>query len=94
MVTKGVAEIDQSRFEDGGNSEKTKLATELAKQAAAKADTDSSPADIKVKRKKKKMTRNEKKAQEERRRLRYIEWLNSPKGTPKPPNTDDEDEDD
>ncbi|CAI8497700.1 unnamed protein product [Pichia kudriavzevii] len=94
LVTKGVAEIDQSRFEDGGNSEKTKLATELAKKAAAKADTDSSPADIKVKRKKKKMTRNEKKAQEERRRLRYIEWLNSPKGTPKPPNTDDEDEDD
>ncbi len=39
------------------------------------------------------MTRNEKKAQAERRRLRYIDWLSSPKGTPKPVDTDDEDED-
>lgn len=93
LVTKGVAEIDQSRFEDGGNEEQTKVATELAKKAAAKADDDDSPANIKVKKRKKKMTRNEKKLQEERRRLRYIEWLNSPKGTPKPANTDDEEED-
>jgi elongation factor 3 len=92
LVTKGVAEIDQSRFEDGGNSEQTKLATELAKKAAAKTDDDDSPANIKVRQRKKKLTRNEKKAQEERRRLRYIEWLNSPKGTPKPVNTDDEEE--
>lgn len=93
LVTKGVAEIDQTRFEDGGNAEQTKLATELAKKAAAKNDDDDSPANIKVKqRKKKKMTRNEKKLQEERRRLRYIEWLNSPKGTPKPVNTDDEED--
>lgn len=92
LVTKGVAEIDQSRFEDGGNAEKVQLATELAKKAAAKTDTDDSPANIKVKQRKKKMTRNEKKLQEERRRLRYIEWLSSPKGTPKPVNTDDEDE--
>nr|AAC35391.1 elongation-like factor [Candida albicans] len=41
---------------------------------------------------KKKMTRNEKKAQAERRRLRYIEWLSSPKGTPKPVDTDDEED--
>lgn len=94
LVTKGVAVIDQSRFEDGGNSEQAKLATEIAQKVAAKsADDDSSPANIKVRqRKKKKMTRNEKKLQEERRRLRYIEWLNSPKGTPKPVNTDDEDD--
>lgn len=92
LVTKGVAEIDQTRFEDGGNSEQTKLATELAKKSAAKADDDDSPANIKVKKRKKRMTRNEKKLQEERRRLRYIEWLNSPKGTPKPVNTDDEEE--
>lgn len=41
-------------------------------------------------RKKKKMTRAEKKEQEVRRRLRHIEWLNSPKGTPHPKDTDDE----
>ena len=41
-------------------------------------------------RKKKKMTRAQLKEREARRRLRHIEWLNSPKGTPKPPDTDDE----
>jgi len=42
-------------------------------------------------RKKKKLTRAQIKEREVRRRLRYIEWLNSPKGTPQPPNSDDED---
>ncbi|KAH7116887.1 elongation factor 3 [Dendryphion nanum] len=41
-------------------------------------------------RKKKKMTRAQLKDREVRRRLRHIEWLNSPKGTPHPPDTDDE----
>ncbi|KAK4445345.1 [NU+] prion formation protein 1 [Podospora aff. communis PSN243] len=41
-------------------------------------------------RKKKKKTKKELKEQEVRRRLRHIEWLNSPKGTPHPPDTDDE----
>lgn len=40
--------------------------------------------------KKKKMTKKELKEKEVRRRLRHIEWLNSPKGTPKPLDTDDE----
>ncbi|ODV94938.1 hypothetical protein PACTADRAFT_50781 [Pachysolen tannophilus NRRL Y-2460] len=83
MVQKGVAEIDQSRFEDGGN------ATE-ATSTKKRVDDDDSPANIKVRIRKKKMTRNEKKLQEERRRLRHIEWLSSPKGTPKPVDTDDE----
>ena len=37
-----------------------------------------------------KLTRAQLKEREVRRRLRYIEWLNSPKGTPKPVDTDDE----
>jgi len=41
--------------------------------------------------KKKKMTRAQLKEQEVRRRLRHIVWLNSPKNTPHPPNSDDED---
>jgi len=41
-------------------------------------------------RKKKKKTKKELKEQEVRRRLRHIEWLNSPKGTPHPVDTDDE----
>lgn len=40
--------------------------------------------------KKKKITKKELKEREVRRRLRHIEWLNSPKGTPKPVDTDDE----
>lgn len=41
-------------------------------------------------RKKKKLTRAQLKEREARRRLRHIEWLNSPKGTPKPVDSDDE----
>ncbi|KAK4140151.1 P-loop containing nucleoside triphosphate hydrolase protein [Dichotomopilus funicola] len=40
--------------------------------------------------KKKKLTKKELKEKEARKRLRHIEWLNSPKGTPKPLDTDDE----
>lgn len=40
--------------------------------------------------KKKKMTRAQLKEREVRRRLRHIEWLNTPKGTPHPPDTDDD----
>lgn len=39
-------------------------------------------------RKKKKMTRNQVKAQEERRRLRKLQWLNT--GGPKPEDTDED----
>ncbi|KAK3309344.1 uncharacterized protein B0T15DRAFT_488086 [Chaetomium strumarium] len=45
---------------------------------------------MKFKAKKKKKTKRELKEREVRRRLRHIEWLNSPKGTPRPPDTDDE----
>lgn len=40
--------------------------------------------------KKRKKTKKELKEQEVRRRLRHIEWLNSPKGTPHPPDTDED----
>ena len=88
MVQKGIAQIDQSRFEDGGNANAVGV-----KMISPSVDNDDSPANIKVKQRKKRMTRNEKKAQAERRRLRYLEWLSSPKGTPKPVDTDDEEED-
>jgi len=47
---------------------------------------------FKAKKKKKKLTKRELKEREVRRRLRHIEWLSSPKGTPRPPDTDDEEE--
>ncbi|KAM9937496.1 hypothetical protein OXX80_002985 [Metschnikowia pulcherrima] len=89
VVQKGVAVVDNSRFADGAESAEASPAPEPVKK---RADDDDSPANIKVRTRKKKMTRNDKKLQAERRRLRHIEWLSSPKGTPKFPDTDDEDE--
>ena len=79
VVQKGKSEVASDRFEDGSVA-----------AAVAKAKDNDSPANIKIRKKKKKLTRNEMKERESRRRLRYIEWLNSPKGTPRPPDTDDE----
>lgn len=89
VVQKGTAAVDNKRFEDGDSASPSPAPTPTKKRA----DDDDSPANIKVRARKKKMTRNEKKAQAERRRLRYIDWLNSAKGTPRYPDTDDEDED-
>lgn len=90
VVQKGHVAVDSDRFEDKGGDKEDSPAPPVKKRA----DDDDSPANIKVRTRKKKMTRNEKKAQAERRRLRYIEWLSSPKGTPKPPDSDAEEEDD
>ncbi|ODV63625.1 New1p [Ascoidea rubescens DSM 1968] len=87
LVNKSIEIIDENRFEDGGHGN---LANRVI-QAKKTIENDDSPANIKVKKKKKKLTRNEKKAREEFRRLKYIEWLSSPKGTPKPVYSDDED---
>ena len=58
----------------------TPLSGGSATASAANSDTEANK-DMKFKsRKKKKMTRADKKEQEVRRRLRHIEWLNSPKG--------------
>lgn len=94
VVQKGTVAVDSNRFEDNGGENASKEGSPAPSAPLKKrADDDDSPANIKVRTRKKKMTRNEKKAQAERRRLRYIEWLSSPKGTPKPVDTDDEDED-
>ncbi|EMG49297.1 NEW1 [NU+] prion formation protein 1 [Candida maltosa Xu316] len=92
VIQKGTVAVDSNRFEDNGG-ESSKEASPAPASIKKRADDDDSPANIKVRTRKKKMTRNEKKLQAERRRLRYIEWLSSPKGTPKPVDTDDEEED-
>lgn len=89
VVQKGKAAVASDRFEDGGAS--SVPSTNPSTAANSEADNDS-PANIKIRKKKKKLTRNELKEREVRRRLRYIEWLNSPKGTPRYPDTDDEEE--
>lgn len=88
VVQKGKAAVASDRFEDGGNSSGAP-STATSTAANSEADNDS-PANIKIRKKKKKLTRNELKEREVRRRLRYIEWLNSPKGTPRYPDTDDD----
>lgn len=91
MVRKGFAAVDGTSFEDGGSGAVSKDGSP-APSVPQTSNDDDSPANIKVRTRKKKMTRNEKKLREERRRLRHIEWLSSPKGTPKPVDTDDDDE--
>ena len=89
MIRKGHAAVETSRFDEDTSKESSPAPSSPAPK---RADDDDSPANIKVRTRKKKRTRNEKKLQAERRRLRHIEWLSSPKGTPKPLDTDDEEE--
>ncbi|KAI1392013.1 prion formation protein [Hypoxylon trugodes] len=99
MVLKGNASILTDRFEDsrpgsgitsGITSGVTSTAASSAVSSAVNSGVeDNTPLKFKAKKKRKK-TKKELKEQEVRRRLRHIEWLNSPKGTPHPPDTDDE----
>jgi len=99
VTHKGHLAVSMDRFEDSrpGSSAASSAAVSLAgsRVTSASASAVNSEAedggDMKFKAaKKKKMTKKQLKEQEVRRRLRYIEWLNSPKGTPQPPNSDDE----
>ncbi|KAI0886203.1 prion formation protein [Annulohypoxylon maeteangense] len=99
MVMKGNVSIALDRFEDSKpNSGLTSGITSGVNSTAASSAVssavnsgveDNSPLKFKSKKKRKK-TKKELKEQEVRRRLRHIEWLNSPKGTPHPVDTDDE----
>ncbi|KAF2839765.1 hypothetical protein M501DRAFT_932413 [Patellaria atrata CBS 101060] len=104
LTQKGHLAVSLDRFEDSrpgspspfpGNSP-LKGATPIASSnvssaAASAANSEAEGGDMKFKaKKKKKLTRAQIKEREVRRRLRHIEWLNSPKGTPHPPDTDDE----
>ncbi|KAK7984508.1 hypothetical protein PG989_011910 [Apiospora arundinis] len=95
MTMKGNTAISTDRFEDsrpgsGLTSGVASTAASSAMSSAVNTDAeDNSPLQFKSKKKRKK-TKKELKETEVRRRLRHIEWLNSPKGTPHPPDTDDE----
>ncbi|KAI1417356.1 prion formation protein [Hypoxylon sp. FL1857] len=99
MVLKGNASIALDRFEDSrpGSGLTSGITSGVNSTAASSAVSsavnsgveDNTPLKFKAKKKKKK-TKKELKEQEVRRRLRHIEWLNSPKGTPRFPDTDDE----
>lgn len=97
LTHKGHLAVSMDRF-DGNDSSKpaSSIASSVVSSAAPSApssDVELSKADGDMSfraKKKKKTTRAQVKEREVRRRLRHIEWLNSPKGTPHPPDTDDE----
>ena len=83
VTHKGHLAVALDRFEDsrpGSSAVSSTAASSAAASAANSGVEDNAGGDLKFKaKKKKKMTRQEKKDQEVRRRLRHIEWLNSPK---------------
>ena len=104
LTQKGHLAINLDRFEDSrpgsslassavassnvSSAMSSAVATPVGSGAQSEAEDG---GDMKFKaKKKKKMTRQQLKDREVRRRLRHIDWLNSPKGTPHPPDTDDE----
>ncbi|KAJ9385125.1 hypothetical protein DTO063F5_4460 [Paecilomyces variotii] len=96
IVSRTNTAVSLDRFEDsaasspkGGSTAANSTATSAAPSAVNSGAEDAGDLKFKAK-KKKKLTRAQMKERETRRRLRHIEWLNSPKGTPHPPNTDDE----
>lgn len=107
VTAKSANNIALDRFEDsrpasavpsGLNTPANGFASSTAASSAVSSavntdaeDNDDTPLKFRARRKRKK-TKKELKEQEVRRRLRHIEWLNSPKGTQHPPDTDEEDE--
>lgn len=97
---KGHLAVSMDRFDGGSGTSgiSTPLSSAAGSNAAStntsqvNSDAESpSGGDMKFRsKKKKKLTRNQVKEREVRRKLRHIEWLNSPKGTPHPPDTDDD----
>ncbi|QSS63166.1 elongation factor 3 [Histoplasma capsulatum] len=97
MTHKGHISLSLDRFEDSSRGPSTVassvVSSTVASAAASAVNSGAEDAggELKFKaKKKKKLTRAQMKEREVRRRLRHIEWLNSPKGTPHPPDTDDE----
>ncbi|KKP05475.1 elongation factor 3 [Trichoderma harzianum] len=91
VAQRGNTAVDLGRFEDSrpGSGVTSTAASSVVSSAVNSGVEDNGELKFKA-RKKKKMTKKELKDREVRRRLRHIEWLNSPKGTPHPPDTDDE----
>ncbi|CAD6593825.1 MAG: hypothetical protein ASARMPRED_007969 [Alectoria sarmentosa] len=92
VTHKGHVAASMDRFEDsrpGSSAASSNVSSATASAVNTDAEGDGDMK-FKVKKKTKKLTRAQMKERETRRRLRHIEWLNSPKGTPHPPDTDDE----
>ncbi|KAK3684523.1 [NU+] prion formation protein 1 [Vermiconidia calcicola] len=98
LTQKGHLAINLDRFEDSSRPSSAFASSNVSSAMSSAAGTpvgsgaqSEDEGEMKFRsRKKKKLTRAQVKEREVRRRLRHIEWLNSPKGTPHPVDTDDE----
>lgn len=99
LTQKGHLAVSLDRFEDSrpGSAMASSNVSSAApstngspSQSAVQSEAEGGDMKFRAK-KKKKLTRQQLKDREVRRRLRHIEWLNSPKGTPHPLDTDDDD---
>lgn len=95
VTHRGYAAADQSRFEDSRPASAATSGLNTPADSSVQSSAVNSGAEdngeLKFRsKKKKKLTKKDLKEREVRRRLRHIEWLNSPKGTPHPVDTDDE----
>lgn len=92
VAQRGNTAVSLDRFEDSsrpGSGVTSTAASSVVSSAVTSGAEDNGELKFRA-RKKKKMTKKDLKEREVRRRLRHIEWLNSPKGTPHPPDTDDD----
>ncbi|KAI7532993.1 ABC transporter domain-containing protein, partial [Hortaea werneckii] len=99
LTQKGHLAVNLDRFEDSkpasaissavasSNVSSQAPSTEGTPSASAQASDAEGDMKFKAKKKRTKLTRAQQKEREVRRRLRHIDWLNSPKGTPHPPDT-------
>ncbi|KAI9823425.1 MAG: hypothetical protein M1832_002435 [Thelocarpon impressellum] len=91
VTHKGHLAVAADRFEDSRPGSSVGSSAVSSATASAVNSGAEEGGDMKFRsKKKKKLTRNQLKEREVRRKLRHIEWLNSPKGTPHPVDTDDE----
>ncbi|KAL9102855.1 MAG: hypothetical protein Q9163_002036 [Psora crenata] len=93
VTHKGHLAVSMDRFEDsrpGSSAASSSAVSSATASAVNSGDEKGGELKFKARKKKTKLTRGQLKEREVRRRLRHIEWLNSPKGTPHPPDTDDE----
>lgn len=82
VAHKGHLAVNMDRFEDSrpGSSAASSNVSSAAPSTVGTPAASDTEGDMKFKaKKKKKMTKKEQKEREVRRRLRYIDWLNSPK---------------
>ena len=82
VTHKGHLAVSMDRFEDSrpGSSAASSAVSSATASAVNSGAEDGGDMKFKVKKKTKKLTRAQMKDREVRRRLRHIEWLNSPKG--------------